>query len=112
MSLIDPKNSDVLLVKVSAMALLTVALVWLPQTVGGVFQIIAHLLYIKSFDGDPSDFAKMMKPVQMQLLGASVGKIASFIVLVFLARWMFSYPPIIRKALSRTQASPENPPLP
>ena len=112
MNFIDPKNSDVLLVKVSAMALLTVAIVWLPQAVGGVFQIVAHLFYITSFDDDTSDFAKMMKPVQMQLLGASVGKITSFIVLVFLARWMFSYPPIIRKALSRNQASPENPPLP
>ena len=112
MSLTDQKNWDVILVKISAMALLTVALTWLPEAVGSVFQIIGSLIYFVSSENDPTDFEEMMRPYQMQLIGMGLGKLASFVVLLLLARWMFSYPPMVRRALARAIAPPQDPPSP
>lgn len=86
---------DCLLVKAMGMALLTVALTWLPEVFGALAQLVVGL---PAYDAVPSDIARKF---HTQMISISVGKLASFIVLLLLACWVFSYPKILQKALKR-----------
>ncbi len=100
MNLSQEKGHDVLLVKISAMALLTVALVTLPQALGGLFTIIFSFSSYSLAGNDDSIFANVVRPYRIQMIGTAVGSFATFIVLLFLARWVSGYPSFIRKLLS------------
>lgn len=113
MNLSDQKDLDVLLVKVSAMALLTFALLMIPGAFGAAIQVASYPIMDPTKEYDRVEaLSEFVRNAQMQLTVAAIGKIASCIVLLFLSLWMFSYPPIIRKALSRTSSSPQDSSLP
>ena len=86
---------DCLLVKAMGMALVTVALTWLP----GVFGALAQLVVAASTSGFEQD--EMLRKFNAQMISMSVGKLASFVVLLLLARWVFGYPAILQKMLKR-----------
>ena len=111
MKLTAQDDWDVLLVKISAMALLTIALTWLPQAIGSLIQIGTILLNYPLFGEIDTEAASYFKNLKMQLFGVVIGHLVSFATLLFLARWMFSYPVIIRKALLGIQPIPEEKPL-
>ena len=86
---------DCLLVKAMGIALLTVAFTWLPEVFGSVAQLVAAAV---SYNDAQED---ILRKFQIQFISTSVGKIVSFIVLLLLARWVFSYPKILQKALRK-----------
>lgn len=99
------EDYDELLVKVSAMALLTVALVWLPEAIGAAAHLVTITLSAKPDEMSGGPTQTWLENVRTQLISSSVGKMSAFGVLIFLSRWMFGFPPIIRRALARTRHS-------
>lgn len=94
---------DELLVKVSGMALLTVALVWLPEAIGAAVHLIGIMLSHPSFELSDGQMKEWLETTRTALIASSLGKVAAFAFLVGLSRWMFGFPPIIRRALARTR---------
>jgi len=86
---------DCLLVKAMGIALVTVALTWLPEVFGALAQLAAAAFSY----GDHQD--EIWRKLQTQIISMAVGKVASFVVLLLLARWVFGYPKVLRKALKR-----------
>jgi len=112
------KEWDEFLVKASGIALLTVALTWLPSAMGAAMQIITYEWFQdKVYSGD-SDMHKYLSKINTEMISFAVGKIMAFFVLLVLARWVFGYPQILRRAFQRTSQQPretdaerDNPPI-
>lgn len=85
---------DCLLVKASGLALFTVALTWLPQAFGAVTQLVVPMFMDVSSP-------EILREFRMQMTAMSVGKIASFVAMLLLARWVFGYPKVLQKMLKR-----------
>jgi hypothetical protein len=94
-----------LLVKASGLALVTVALTWLPTVFGALAQIIFSILYWPdAADSDPK-LNEVLNQVNATLLTTAIGKVVSFVVLVLLARWIMSYPRFIQSWISKTDTA-------
>jgi len=94
---------DELLVKLSGMALLTVALVWLPEAIGAAVHLISIILSQPSYELSDGPMKTWLENTKIALITSAIGKVAAFGFLVGLSRWMFGFPPIIRRALARTR---------
>lgn len=96
------KEWDELLVKAAGIALVTVALTWLPEALGAVAQIVSIAVQQPMVPTGDSSLQELHTKLYVQLMSVAVGKIVAFLILLVLARWMFGYPKIIRRALQRT----------
>ena len=86
---------DCLLVKAMGMVLVTVALTWLPDVFGGLTQLVVALFSSNHMHDE------ILRKWNAQVISIAVGKLASFVVLLLLARWVFGYPAILQKMLKR-----------
>jgi len=112
------KEWDVLIIKASGIALVTMALTWLPVALGSMVQIFAVTwCQVSAYSGD-GGYHELMTSLNIQTISSAVGEIVAFFILLVLARWVFGYPQILRRAFQRTSQQPretdaerDNPPI-
>jgi hypothetical protein len=88
---------DRILVKASGVALLTVALTWLPQALSA----ISILIWNSTIPGQEGlgEVGDMLRTYKRQMISSAIGQFIAFAVLVGIARWVLSYPKVIRRWL-------------
>ena len=92
---------DRILVKTSGLALLTVALTWIPQAFGALVRIVTIIFVSRttSHSGDKLD--EMLETYNMQMTSNAVGEFLAFIILVGIARWIINYPKFLQRWLAQ-----------
>ena len=95
---------DLILVKASGTAILTLALIRLPDIFRAIAQLVSGLLFMKVNDST-SEVGVLISKINQNYLASAFGDLTAFIVLVLLARWMFGFPRVMRSAFSRTDSS-------
>ena len=93
---------DRLIVKLSGIALITAALIWLPLALRGLFQFVSVVIYMTVSPVKDGEIQKLVDKMNISFLSTSLGNILTFVILVALARWVLSYPKIFRKAFQLT----------
>jgi hypothetical protein len=88
---------DRILVKASGVALLTVALTWLPQALSAITILVCHST-IPGQEG-LGEVGDMLRTYKRQMISSAIGQFVAFAVLVGIARWILSYPKILRRWL-------------
>lgn len=99
MNFSQENDHDTILVKICVMAILTVALIRLPEAIGSslmIFAGLANRMLSNSGITPPS-------------LGPPFINLASFLVLILVALWVSKYPPFIRKLLSNSKPAKVEP---
>jgi hypothetical protein len=94
---------DRLLVKASGVALLTVALTWLPQALSALSILVCHST-IPGQEGG-GEVGDMLRTYKMQMISSAIGQFTAFAVLVGIARWILSYPKVIRRWLKSADST-------
>jgi hypothetical protein len=92
---------DLILVKASGTALITLALFRLPD----VFRAIAQLFMVmisRIFDDSSGEIDAMISKMNQSFISSAVGDLLAFAVLLLLARWMFGFPKFMRSAFRRS----------
>jgi hypothetical protein len=97
-------NLDLILVKASATALLTLALFRLPDLFRAIAQLIASLGYFLLAD-PAGETGAIASKLNQNIIASATGDLVAFAVLLLLARWMFGFPKFMRSAFMRADDS-------
>ena len=97
-----------ILVKASGLALVTVSLTWLPQVFAACAKLAVTMFQPETARGE-GKIGEMMQAFQLQMTTTAIGEIVAFVVLVALARWIFSFPTILQKWLQHEPLDTETP---
>lgn len=103
-------NTDwnLFLVKGAGIALLTVALTWLPSALAGLMQIVFFCFFMSTSYGGSAFEADVITQLNLSLASTAAGKIIGFVVLVLLARWIMGYPKLIQSWFARADSAETN----
>jgi ABC-type phosphate/phosphonate transport system permease subunit len=92
---------DVILVKTSGLALITVALTWLPQALAAVVKIVSMMYVSRTYSQTDSKLDELVDTYNMQMTSTAMGELVAFLLLIGIARWILSYPKFLRGWLQR-----------
>ena len=87
---------DLILVKASGLALITVALTWLPQALAAAVKIVTMMYVSRTATHTEWKLDELVGTYYMQMTSNAVGELLAFLLLIGLARWILSYPRFLR----------------
>lgn len=92
-------NWNIVLVKASGIALFTVALTWIPKVFSSIMQVISCLIYSGVTSHSETELDKYTAQMNATLMSSAIGQISGFVLMIFIARWVFKYPRLLRRWL-------------
>jgi hypothetical protein len=88
---------DKILVKASGLALITVALTWLPQVLAAMTKLAAITFQSGMVVRQEGKVGELIDTYQIQMVSNAIGDVLAFVVLVAIARWVLSFPKVLQK---------------
>ena len=88
---------DLILVKASATAIVTLALFRLPEVFRATVQLLTALI-TRQYVDSTGEAGAVISKLNQSYITSAIGDLIAFVVLLLLARWMFGVPKFMRSA--------------